>query len=171
MPRKNKKYVPGAKRYDIFREIVKANYGGLLKDVTEMMLHDLFDTYEEAAQFFGINSATLLRWRQTGHWPVMPLRLLLIMHRGYLPSTNDWAGCCIRKTPNTDPKKPPVHLLYIPGFKTGFRPEDVRWHIMLKERYEMLEEKEKASEKARQRAKERRDHFRLINGGKLWNHR
>lgn len=169
MPRKNKRYITGAKRYDIFREIVKANYGGLLKDVTEIMLRDLFDTYDEAAEFFGVTRVTLSNWRRSGHWPVMPLRLLLIMHRGYLPSTNDWAGCHIEKIPNTDPKKPPEHLLFIPGYRTGFRPEDVRWHIMLKERYELLEAKEKQAEKAKSDAKERRGKFTVITGGKLWN--
>lgn len=169
MPKRSKKYIPRARRYNIFREMVKANYGGLLNDVTEMMLRDLFETYDEAAQFFGVNPATLLRWRHSGHWPVMALRLLLIIHRGYLPTTGDWAGCKITKLRGTNPKKPPQHLLYIPGFREGFSPEDVRWYIMLKDHYNMLLEKEKQEEKARLEAEEKREHFTVINGSKQSN--
>ncbi|MFM2481149.1 helix-turn-helix transcriptional regulator [Celerinatantimonas sp. YJH-8] len=168
MPKRSKKYIPGAKRYNVFREMVKANYGGLMQDVTERMLRDLFETMDEAAQYFGVNPSTLHRWRKSGHWPTMPLRLMLIMHRGYLPTTGDWAGCKIRKLNGTNPKQPPVDLLYIPGFREGFRPEDVRWYIMLKERWNRLEEKEKHEQKAAHEAAEKREHFTVIKGGKLW---
>ncbi|MFM2476671.1 hypothetical protein [Celerinatantimonas sp. MCCC 1A17872] len=168
MPKRNRKYKPGAKRYDIFREMMKCNYGGLLNEVTDMMLKNLFDSMDEAAQYFGVNKSTLHRWRTTGKWPVMALRLLLIMHRGYLPTSNDWARCVIRKERGTNPKREPIHLLYIPGFTTGFRPEDVRWHIMLKSHYERLVEAEKQALQAQKEAQERRGKFNVIQGGKLW---
>ncbi|ANW22967.1 S-adenosylhomocysteine hydrolase [Vibrio coralliilyticus] len=55
-----------------------------------------FDDHEEAAHFFGVTPRTVKNWQKTGKWPLSVVRLLLIMHRGYLPLSKAWRGFKIR---------------------------------------------------------------------------
>ncbi|UAB72398.1 S-adenosylhomocysteine hydrolase [Vibrio sp. SCSIO 43132] len=55
-----------------------------------------FDDDKQAANFFGVTPKTVQSWRNKRKWSVAVIRLLLIMHRGYLPPDRAWRGFKIR---------------------------------------------------------------------------
>ncbi|MGR5278811.1 DUF3653 domain-containing protein [Vibrio rotiferianus] len=55
-----------------------------------------FEDHKEAAEYFGVTPQTVKNWVKKGNWPLSVVRLLLIMHRGYLPITKAWRGFKIR---------------------------------------------------------------------------
>ncbi|MGR5059907.1 DUF3653 domain-containing protein [Vibrio rotiferianus] len=55
-----------------------------------------FEDHKEAAEYFGVTPQTVKNWVKKGNWPLSVVRLLLIMHRGYLPITKPWRGFKIR---------------------------------------------------------------------------
>lgn len=55
-----------------------------------------FDSHKEAAAFFGVTVQTIKNWKRSGNYPLSVIRLLLIIHRGYLPTTKEWVGFKIR---------------------------------------------------------------------------
>jgi|GEM_PF-1848884 len=55
-----------------------------------------FDDHKEAAHYFGVTPQTVKNWQKTGKWPLSVVRLLLIMHRGYLPTSKPWRGFKVR---------------------------------------------------------------------------
>ncbi len=69
--------------------------GLYLNQVTDLLLWH-FDDHKEAAKYFGVTTQTVRNWNKKGNWPLSVIRLLLIMHRGYLPTTKVWRGFKIR---------------------------------------------------------------------------
>lgn len=55
-----------------------------------------FDSFEECADYLGCSPTTVKRWIDMRRWPVAAARLLLIKHRGFLPTTKEWRGFTIR---------------------------------------------------------------------------
>jgi len=49
-----------------------------------------FDDDKEAAEFFGVTVQTVKRWKKTRRYPMSVVRLLLIVHRGFLPNSRQW---------------------------------------------------------------------------------
>ncbi|MYM58516.1 S-adenosylhomocysteine hydrolase [Vibrio sp. OCN044] len=66
-----------------------------INQVKDMLLWH-FDDNKQAADFFGVTPQTVKNWQTKGTWPMSVVRLLLIMHRGYLPITKPWRGFKIR---------------------------------------------------------------------------
>lgn len=165
MTRKTKKtkikrsdYTPKP-RYGVFRELTQCGYGGLLHEVIEQMYKSCFENPADAANYFGVDMSSVYRWRKCHSWPTMAIRLLIIRHRGYLPTTGVWADCCIRTEHGAKANKPPKQLLYISGFTVGFSPSDIQAHLYMKSDYERLKT-------AEERAKANRHKLFAINGGK-----
>ncbi|WP_337969451.1 DUF3653 domain-containing protein [Vibrio pectenicida] len=67
-------------------------YGNQVSDL--MLWH--FDSIKEAADYFGVTPQTIKNWKKKGTWPLSVVRLLLVMHRGYLPTSKEWRGFKIR---------------------------------------------------------------------------
>jgi len=55
-----------------------------------------FDDHKEAAEYFGVHPNTVKNWQKNHSWPLSVVRLLLIKHRGYLPTGKAWRGFKIR---------------------------------------------------------------------------
>ncbi len=72
----------------------------LTNDLYKNQIRDLmlwhFDDHKEAATFFGVTPKTIKNWINHDKWPLSVVRLLLIIHRGYLPNTKEWRGFKIR---------------------------------------------------------------------------
>ncbi|WP_083238601.1 DUF3653 domain-containing protein [Salinivibrio sp. SS3] len=47
---------------------------------------------EEAADYLGCSVPTLYRYTKSNRRPVAQARLLLILHRGFLPTDKSWSG-------------------------------------------------------------------------------
>ena len=71
------------------------NNGLYINQVNDLLLWH-FDGRDEAAAFFGVTPQTVKNWQTKGNWPLSVIRLLLIMHRGYLPTSKSWRGFKIR---------------------------------------------------------------------------
>ena len=71
------------------------NNGLYINQVNDLLLWH-FDGRDEAATFFGVTPQTVKNWQTKGNWPLSVIRLLLIMHRGYLPTSKSWRGFKIR---------------------------------------------------------------------------
>ncbi|CAM3707968.1 hypothetical protein VA7868_02919 [Vibrio aerogenes CECT 7868] len=65
------------------------------RQLTDILLYE-FDSMEEAADYLGCSVSSLYRFKKTNHWPVAQARLLLIRHRGFLPTTSPWCGFKIK---------------------------------------------------------------------------
>lgn len=55
-----------------------------------------FDDNKEAAAYFGVTPRTIDNWKARGNYPLAVIRLLLVIHRGYLPTSKEWSGFKIR---------------------------------------------------------------------------
>ncbi len=77
-----------------FREELR-QCGYLQNQLKELVLYH-FDSMDECAEYFGCSVGTVRRWMDTNKWPVPAARLLLIKHRGFLPTTKTWSGFQIR---------------------------------------------------------------------------
>ncbi|NOI20774.1 S-adenosylhomocysteine hydrolase [Vibrio coralliilyticus] len=66
-----------------------------INQVSDLLLWH-FDDHKQAAEFFGVTPPTVKNWIKKGNWPMSVVRLLLIMHRGYLPVSKPWRGFKIR---------------------------------------------------------------------------
>lgn len=71
------------------------NNGLYINQVNDLLLWH-FDGHEQAANYFGVTPQTVKNWINKGNWPLSVVRLLLIMHRGYLPTSKPWRGFKIR---------------------------------------------------------------------------
>ncbi|WP_406733489.1 DUF3653 domain-containing protein [Vibrio scophthalmi] len=71
------------------------NHGLYINQVKDLLLWH-FDDHKEAAIYFGVTPQTVRNWQKNGTWPLSVVRLLLIMHRGYLPISKPWRGFTIR---------------------------------------------------------------------------
>lgn len=71
------------------------DHGLYINQVSDLLLWH-FDDHKEAAVYFGVSPQTVKNWLKKGNWPLSVVRLLLIMHRGYLPVSKDWRGFKIR---------------------------------------------------------------------------
>lgn len=71
------------------------NFGLYANQVNDLLLWH-FDSTKEAAIYFGVTPQTIRNWRKSGSWPLSVIRLLLIIHRGYLPVSKAWRGFKIR---------------------------------------------------------------------------
>lgn len=71
------------------------NNGMYTNQVQDLLLWH-FDDNKQAAEYFGVSPQTVRNWIKKGNWPLSVIRLLLIMHRGYLPITKAWRGFKIR---------------------------------------------------------------------------
>ncbi|MGD8172607.1 DUF3653 domain-containing protein [Vibrio sp. TRT 21S02] len=69
---------------------------GLYKNQIKDLLLWHFDDHKEAAEYFGVHPNTVKNWLAKGTWPLSVVRLLLIIHRGYLPTSKAWRGFKIR---------------------------------------------------------------------------
>ncbi len=63
--------------------------GYLPSQLKELMMYH-FDSYEECAAYFGYTESSVRRWVTTNKWPIAVARLLLVKHRGFLPTTRHW---------------------------------------------------------------------------------
>lgn len=70
--------------------------GLYINQVKDLLLWH-FDDHKQAAEYFGVHPNTIKNWQKKGNWPLAVVRLLLIMHRGYLPTSKEWRGFKIRK--------------------------------------------------------------------------
>ncbi|EKO3452650.1 phage protein [Vibrio sp. LQ2] len=70
--------------------------GMYINQVKDLLLWH-FDDHKQAAEYFGVHPNTVKNWQLKGNWPLSVVRLLLIMHRGYLPTSKEWRGFRIRK--------------------------------------------------------------------------
>lgn len=77
-----------------FREELN-NCRVLNRQLTDILLYE-FDSMEEAAIYLGCSVSSLYRFKSTNRWPVAQARLLIIRHRGFLPTTAPWSGFKIR---------------------------------------------------------------------------
>ncbi|MCG9576411.1 DUF3653 domain-containing protein [Vibrio europaeus] len=66
-----------------------------INQVSDLLLWH-FDDHKQAAEYFGVTPQTVKNWLKKGNWPLSVVRLLLIMHRGYLPISPQWRGFKIR---------------------------------------------------------------------------
>ncbi|MDC5719440.1 DUF3653 domain-containing protein [Vibrio europaeus] len=66
-----------------------------INQVSDLLLWH-FDDHKQAAEYFGVTPQTVKNWLKKGNWPLSVVRLLLVMHRGYLPITKQWRGFKIR---------------------------------------------------------------------------
>ncbi|WP_299695796.1 DUF3653 domain-containing protein [uncultured Vibrio sp.] len=71
------------------------NNGLYINQVNDLLLWH-FDGHDEAAEYFGVTTQTVKNWVKKGNWPLSVVRLLLVMHRGYLPTSKPWRGFKIR---------------------------------------------------------------------------
>lgn len=71
------------------------NQGLYLNQVKDLLLWH-FNDHKEAAAYFGVTPQTVKNWSTKGNWPLSVIRLLLVMHRGYLPTSKAWRGFKIR---------------------------------------------------------------------------
>ncbi len=71
------------------------NNGLYINQVNDLLLWH-FDGHDEAAEYFGVTPQTVKNWISKGNWPLSVVRLLLVMHRGYLPTSKPWRGFKIR---------------------------------------------------------------------------
>lgn len=69
--------------------------GMYINQVKDLLLWH-FDDHKQAADYFGVHPSTVKNWQLKGNWPLSVVRLLLIMHRGYLPTSKEWRGFRIR---------------------------------------------------------------------------
>lgn len=76
-------------RQDLYEHNLYAN------QVSDLLLWH-FDDHKQAADYFGVTPQTVKNWKANGSWPLSVVRLLLIMHRGYLPISKEWRGFKIR---------------------------------------------------------------------------
>ncbi|MDG3088102.1 DUF3653 domain-containing protein [Vibrio hannami] len=65
--------------------------GYLNEHLSEILLYE-FDSMEAAADYLGVSVPTLYRYKAINKWPVAQARLLMIRHRGYLPTSSPWSG-------------------------------------------------------------------------------
>ncbi|MFW7525318.1 DUF3653 domain-containing protein [Vibrio ostreicida] len=80
-------------RKDLQDELFAHNiYINQVKDL--LLWH--FDSINDAAKYFGVTPQTVKNWKKKKTWPLSVIRLLLIMHRGYLPTSKEWRGFKIR---------------------------------------------------------------------------
>jgi len=71
------------------------SYDIYVNQVSDLFLWH-FDSFEEAGKFFGVTARTVQNWQKKRNWPTAVVRLLLVMHRGYLPPSKAWRGFRIR---------------------------------------------------------------------------
>lgn len=71
------------------------NNGLYINQVNDLLLWH-FDGRDEAAAFFGVTPQTVKNWQTKGNWPLSVIRLLLVIHRGCLPTSKSWRGFKIR---------------------------------------------------------------------------
>lgn len=69
--------------------------GLYINQVSDLLLWH-FDDHKQAADYFGVTPQTIKNWITKGNWPLSVVRLLLVMHRGYLPISKQWRGFKIR---------------------------------------------------------------------------
>ncbi|WP_154124805.1 DUF3653 domain-containing protein [Grimontia hollisae] len=50
-----------------------------------------FDSPKDAARYLGCSVSSIYRYLHEG-WPVAQARLMLLKHRGFMPTTKPWAG-------------------------------------------------------------------------------
>ncbi|EPU3406918.1 DUF3653 domain-containing protein [Vibrio vulnificus] len=67
------------------------NFGLHINQVSDLLLWH-FDSDKEAAEYFGVSVQTVRNWKTKRNWPLSVVRLLLIKHRGYLPTSKAWRG-------------------------------------------------------------------------------
>lgn len=65
------------------------NFDLHINHVSDLLLWH-FDSYKEVAEYFGVSVQTVRNWKTKRNWPLSVVRLLLVMHRGYLPTTKAW---------------------------------------------------------------------------------
>lgn len=65
--------------------------GVLNRQLSEILLYE-FDSMQEAANYLGCSVASLYRFKKQNKWPVAQARLLMIKHRGFLPTSKPWSG-------------------------------------------------------------------------------
>lgn len=66
-----------------------------VNQVSDLLLWH-FDDHKQAAEYFGVTPQTVQNWLKKRNWPLSVVRLLLIMHRGYLPISKEWREFKIR---------------------------------------------------------------------------
>lgn len=71
------------------------DYGLYSNQIKDLFLWH-FDDHKEAAKYFGVSPQTVKNWHLKSNWPMAVVRLLLIIHRGYLPSHKAWRDFKIR---------------------------------------------------------------------------
>jgi len=64
-------------------------FGLYLNQVNDLFLWH-FDSDKEAAEYFGVSPQTVKNWKIKRNWPLSVVRLLLIKHRGYMPTSKEW---------------------------------------------------------------------------------
>lgn len=69
--------------------------GVLNRQLSDILLYE-FDSMEEAAIYLGCSVPSLYRFKQKNKWPVAQARLLMIKHRGFLPTSSPWSGFKVR---------------------------------------------------------------------------
>ena len=71
------------------------DHGLYINQVSDLLLWH-FDSLDDAADYFGVTTQTVKNWLKKGNWPLSVIRLLLVMHRGYLPTSKPWRGFKVR---------------------------------------------------------------------------
>lgn len=71
------------------------NHDLYINQIPDLLLWH-FDDHKHAADYFGVTPQTVKNWLKKGNWPLSVVRLLLIIHRGYLPISKQWRGFKIR---------------------------------------------------------------------------
>ncbi|MCF7355086.1 S-adenosylhomocysteine hydrolase [Vibrio phage vB_VruC_PG21] len=69
---------------------------GMYKNQVKDLFLWHFDSDKEAGEYFGVTPQTVKNWKTKGNYPLSVVRLLLIIHRGYLPTRKEWADFKIR---------------------------------------------------------------------------
>ncbi len=98
------------------RQWQQCGYGGVMSQSLANMLYDCFgNDNAAAANYFGVSTETVRRWLRTGNWPSMAARLLMVRHRGYMPTVGIWARYKILDCIGPDGKRG-LHLVTPEGW-------------------------------------------------------
>lgn len=106
-------------RYLTFRDELH-QCGYLRSQLKELMMYH-FDTYAECAAYFGYSESSVRRWVNTNQWPIAVARLLLTKHRGFLPTTREWAEFRIDGEYLTTPYGKSIHAKELALLHIDFR--------------------------------------------------
>ncbi|WP_120511989.1 DUF3653 domain-containing protein [Photobacterium salinisoli] len=69
--------------------------GYIQRQLNDIFLYE-FDSPQEAASYLGCSVSSIYRYMANHSWPVAQARLLLLKHRGFVPSSKPWQGFQIR---------------------------------------------------------------------------